>query len=207
MIFDYNDGNRLQFNERNPCPNWSRSRHDRNEWNLNCGIVTRAMILSYPSPCACCCLSLVFSSVSSSSYGIGEGKRRILFILVLCCALLCALLCLYRWTLYIRSIHGPFWLFLALFGRVLTVTSPEPSLKLSEWRAGEHTIVHFYRKWPLEKIKKLPEEHGTTEVKNFEIFKNLPYSPSSVEQTENKRQLPPDWKSCWMSESSSNTKY
>jgi hypothetical protein len=126
---------------------------------------------------------------------------------VLCCALLCALLCLYRWTMYIRSIHCPFWTFLALFGRVLTVTSPEPSLKLSEWRAGEHTIVHFYRKWPLEKIKKLPEEHGTTEVKNFEIFKNLPYSPSSVEQTENKRQLPTVWKSCWLSESTSNTKY
>lgn len=158
MIFDYNDGNRLQFNERNPCPNWPRSRHYKNEWNLNCVIDNRAMILSYPSPCAYCCLSLVFSSVSSS-YGKGEGKRRILFILVLYCALLCALLCLYRWTLYIRSIHSPFLLFLALFGRVLTVTSQEPSLKLSEWRAGERTIVHFYRKWPLEKIKKLPEEH------------------------------------------------
>lgn len=158
---------------------------------------------SYPIlllvPAAVCPLS------SLLSHGIGEGKRRILFILA--GALLCFALC-FAVSVQVDTVHTLYSLsFLALFGGVLTVTSPEPSLKLSEWRAGEHTIVHFYRKWPLEKIKKLPEEHGTTEVKKFEIFKNLPYSPSSVEQTENKRQLPPLWKSCWMSESTSNTKY
>lgn len=134
------------------------------------------MILSYPSPCACCCLSFVFSS-----YGIGEAKNIIHT---------GALLCFARDT--VHTLYSParsviFGPFRTISNRNVTGTVTE-IVRMKGWGASNFSFFTGSDRW---KKKKLPQEHGTTEVKIFEIFKNLPYSPSSVEQTENKRQLPP----------------
>jgi hypothetical protein len=91
-------------------------------------------------------------------------------------------------TLYSLSFFALFGPFRTSSNRNVTGTVTE-IIRMKGWGAHNRS---FLPEVTVGKNKKVARgTHGTTEVKNFEIFKNLLYSPSSVEQTENKRQPPP----------------